>query len=224
MKILLLEDDHALNRLVAKGLEEDGFQVECHQDGNRAGEAVLRGSYDLYLLDIDVPGLSGYELIRLIRGEGKKEPIILMTTLTQVENVVEGFELGCNDYIRKPFDLQELLVRVRNALKIVSTAAEGVVELGGGYDFCVESGEVRHLGKPIPLTKKERLLCQLLVRNLGKTVSAGVIAGYAWEDPVEPGAIRYQIHQLAKKLNRAMFVNIRGVGYKMVRLEGKPEL
>lgn len=117
MKILLLEDEYSLRISIQEFLEDIGYEVDCFMNGEKAYDAVFDKSYDILLLDVNVPDLSGFELLKNIRLEGIETPAIFLTAMTDMQNLKKGYETGCCDYIRKPFDLEELEIRLHQVIK-----------------------------------------------------------------------------------------------------------
>ncbi|MEZ7933863.1 MAG: response regulator transcription factor, partial [Sulfurospirillum sp.] len=152
MKILLLEDDYNYNESIKEYLELLGYEVDAFFDGESALDAIMQKCYYLFLLDVKVPKLSGHELIKYIKEANITTPIIITTSLVDIDNIAIGYELGCNDYLKKPFELKELELRVKELIKKhYQTSSAGEFKLGCGFVFNFESGELKNEEKSVVL-------------------------------------------------------------------------
>lgn len=224
MKIFLLEDDYSLNRLIFNALENRGFFVTSVEDGYEAMTNVLNNSYDLYILDINVPGFDGHEVLKVIRENHESLPVIIMSAQLDIDSISKAYDLGCNDYLKKPFDIEELMLHIKYHIKTIlkSDIDEDIVELGFGFKFFSKNQTLYKYEHEIDLTSKEKLLLTLFINNLGKTVTSNMIHEYVWDNKeMEAVSMRSMIHKLQKKLKNGMIVNIRGVGYKLISSEVK---
>lgn len=216
-KILLLEDDINLSETLEEFLSEEGFVVECVYDGKSAQEAIYERSYDLFLLDVNVPSPNGFELLKESRKIGKTTPSIFITSLNSTEDLSRGFESGCDDYIRKPFELKELLLRVNNLIKrsFYHTPHE-MINISIDIDFDVKADELLLKGKKVPLHNKEKLLLKLFLKHAGEQISHEVINEHLWSFEEEPSdaALRTYIKNLRKALGKDRIVSIKRYGYK----------
>jgi len=219
MKIFLLEDDFSLNRLICNVLEKKGFFVTSVDDGYDAMTQVLNNKYDLYILDINVPGFSGHEVLEQIRKVNKSLPVIIVSAQLDIDNISKAYDLGCNDYLKKPFELEELILHIKYHIKTIlnSNVDKDIIDLGSGICFDLKDQSLSKHGHEIVLTQKEKLLLTLFINNLDKTVSFEMIHEYVWDNKeMEAVSMRSMIHKLQKKLKSGMIVNIRGVGYKFI--------
>lgn len=220
MKIFLLEDDFSLNKLICNALEERGFFVTSVDDGYDAMTHVLNNKYDLYILDLNVPGFSGHEVLEQIRKVNEQLPVIIVSAQLDIDNISKAYDLGCNDYLKKPFELEELMLHIKYHIKTIlkSDVDNDIIDLGYGLTFDSKDQILYKLGHEIVLTYKEKLLLTLFINNIDKTVSSEMIHEYVWDNKeMEAVSMRSMIHKLQKKLKSGMIVNIRGVGYKMMR-------
>ncbi|NCB54819.1 MAG: response regulator transcription factor, partial [Epsilonproteobacteria bacterium] len=167
MKILLLEDDYAYKESIQDSLEEMGYAVDAFEDGQKALDALFENRYHLALLDIRVPHVDGYEILKQIRKAKLDLPIIFITSLTDINNLSLGYELGCNDYIRKPFSLKELQYRVTQALNAYHMRTTVDITLCHGFSYRLEDQSLWLDAMQIPLTQYEKKLLFLLVKNRG---------------------------------------------------------
>ncbi|WP_321313340.1 response regulator transcription factor [Halarcobacter sp.] len=219
MKIFLLEDDFSLNRLISKALEDRGFFVTSVDDGYDAMTQVLNNKYDLYILDINVPGFSGHEVLQQVRKVHDNLPVIIVSAQLDIDNISKAYDLGCNDYLKKPFELEELMLHIKYHIKTIlnSDVDKDVIDLGSGFSFDLKDQALYKHNHEIVLTQKEKLLLTLFINNLDKTVTSEMIHEYVWDNKeMEAVSMRSMIHKLQKKLKSGMIVNIRGVGYKLI--------
>ncbi len=216
MKILLLEDEYALRITIKELLEDNDYIVDDYSNGDAAFDAAYYNSYDLLLLDVNVPGMSGFELLEEIRKSNSDIPAIFITSFTEIDNLERGYDVGCCDYIKKPFDLAELRVRVASALKnVMPKSTNDIISLALGYEYDTKNFSLKYNEQDIQLSKTEKMILDLFVKHKNQVVSPDMIRDYVWDDYVDPANIRVQINNLRKKLDKNLIVNIRGVGYKL---------
>ncbi len=219
MKIFLLEDDYSLNRLITSALEDRGFFVTSVKDGYEAMTNILNNQYDLYILDINVPGFDGHEVLKEIRKVHKNLPVIMVSAELDIDNISKAYDYGCNDYLKKPFELEELILHIKYHIKTIlkNDIDKDIIDLGFGFNFHMQDQTLYKHEYEIILTQKEKLLLTLFINNLHKTVSTQMIHEYVWDNKeMEAVSMRSMIHKLQKKLKNGMIVNIRGVGYKFI--------
>ncbi|HIQ46152.1 MAG TPA: response regulator transcription factor [Sulfurovum sp.] len=217
--ILLLEDDIQLSDTVKQFLELKGYAVEVAYDGLQAEEIVYEKHIDLMLLDVKVPHVSGFDFLKSVRAEGKETPAIFITSLNAVEDVEKGFALGCDDYIRKPFALKELLVRVESLLKRNFGTHEVQVDLGEGLFFDLKELTLTKNEERIPLKTKELKLLSLFLRHQNELVNYDTINEALWEYNEEPsaGSLRTYIKTLRAALGKEHIETIKNIGYRFVK-------
>jgi DNA-binding response OmpR family regulator len=216
-KILLLEDDINLSETVEEFLSEEGFDVEAVYDGQSAEESIYERAYDLLLLDVNVPSPNGFELLKSSREQGKTTPAIFITSLNSTDDLSKGFESGCDDYIRKPFALQELLLRINNILKrnFYHNPNE-TLKVDENLSYDVKADELLDNGKKVALHNKEKLLLKLFLQHANEQISHEVIYQHLWgfdEDPSDD-ALRTYIKNLRKVIGKERIVSIKRYGYK----------
>ncbi len=214
MKILLLEDDVILQEIIGEFLEENGYEVEAFYDGEKALDAVGNGHYDLLLLDVNVPSIDGFEILEYLRDIGNTTPAIYITSLAGIEDLKKGFALGADDYLKKPFDLEELQARIDRIAKAHCLQDEIVFD---GVRFVPKAHQLfLPDGRVIEMRQKEAQVLEYFVRNRGKIISCEEIIENIWEDEHVPthATIRTYIKNLRKILNRECFDNIKGEGYR----------
>lgn len=207
-KVLLVEDEPKVAASVKTWLEENGVSVEIAPDGAVGQYLVQANYYDLVLLDLNLPFVSGYEVCKTIRSLHPELPIILVTALGSVEQKLTGFDAGADDYLVKPFDFRELLARMRNLLKKKPVASDGtrIDEMLRVADLEIDTGfkSVSRAGKPIDLTAKEYTLLEYLVRLNGRVASRHEIVEAVWDVNFDTGTnvVEVYINFLRKKIDR----------------------
>ena len=216
MKILLLEDEYSLRKSIKEFLNDSGYTVDEFSNGEHVLNSIVNTSYDLLLLDVNVPGLNGFELLEKLRQQDIQTPAIFITSLTQIDHLEKGYDLGCCDYIKKPFDMAELRLRVGSALKLASlNATEDKIELPMGYAYDTKSFVLTKGDEVIQLSKTEKMIIELFIKNKNHVVTSEMLQGYVWDDYVDPANVRVQINNLRKKLDKDFITNVRGLGYKL---------
>lgn len=218
MRILLLEDERSLRESIAEFLDEIGFSVDSFCDGESAYYAIFDKAYDILLLDVKTPKMNGFEILEAIKKEEIHIPTIFVTSMTHINDLQKGYEQGCCDYIRKPFELKELEFRIRQAIKANYKSLEkSKLNLPHGFVYDAMRFTLCNNDEEILLTKIEKNILELLIKNIGKVVGIEEFQHYVWGDCVEPTNIRMQIQKLRKKLSKDLIKNIRGHGYTIER-------
>jgi len=216
-KILLLEDDANLNETVTEFLQEQGFDVVSVYDGYEAQEKLYESKYDLLLLDINVPGIDGLELLKESRSEGIVAPAIYITSMDSIDDLEKGFQSGCDDYIRKPFALKELQIRVETLLKrdFFHNAKE-LMKITDNISYDVKNNELIIDDKSVNLGNKESKLLKLFMKNEGEVLAHERIYKFLWDYDEEPSdtALRTYIKNLRKIIGKERIVSVKKQGYK----------
>jgi len=217
-KLLLLEDDLQLSDTVKQFLEFKGYEVYCAYDGFEAQNIMYEKHIDLMLLDVKVPYLDGFEFLKKVRTEGRELPAIFITSLNSVEDVEKGFAIGCDDYIRKPFALKELLVRVESLLKRSFGTHDENVDLGNGVLFNTKEMILLKNKIKIPLKTKELKLLSLFLQHTNKLLDYEKINEALWEYDEEPssGSLRTYIKILRSTIGKDKIETIKNIGYRFV--------
>jgi len=217
MKVLLLEDDYSLNKVITSFLRVKGFFVDTFSNGDEAAKQLLKAQYDLCVFDINVPCIDGHSVLEFIRKEHIKTPVIMMSAMTDMQTIKRSYENGCDDYLKKPFDIEELFLRVEYVLKHMLPEKKHLVHLGQGYFFDVDKEILMRNEKEVALSIKEKLMLSLFVQNIGSTVSTQMLRDYVWNgETVEAVSMRTIVHKLKSKLKSGMIINLRGIGYKLL--------
>ena len=218
MRLLLVEDDEMIGRAMRQGLDAAGFVVDWVTDGRAAELALANGVYDLALLDLGLPGKDGMALLRELRGRRDSLPVLVVTARDAVADRIAGLNEGADDYVLKPFDLDELVARVRALLRRRAGSAGPLLECGGLLLDPVKR-EVRLRGEPVALSAKEFALLETLMQRPGAVLSRERLedALYGWDREVGSNAVEVHLHHLRRKLGAGVIRNVRGVGYKVVQ-------
>ncbi len=216
-RIFLLEDDVNLCETVTEFLEEEGFEVETAHTGEEAEQMLYESRYDLLLLDVNVPGINGFELLKSARSEGVDTPAIFITSLNALENLEEGYESGADDYLRKPFALKELLLRIESLLRRNFAHKENPrVEIAPGVEFDSVGNTLYVDGEPASLQPKELALLKLFLSHPGEVIGHETIYEHLWDYDETPSesSLRTYIKNLRKAIGKEKIVSIKRYGYK----------
>ncbi len=216
MRLLLVEDDQMVGQAVCAGLRQDGFAIDWVTDGEQATTALRVETFDLVLLDLGLPGKSGIEVLRSLRSRGAQHPVIILTARDAVADRIAGLDAGADDYVIKPFDLDELAARIRALTRRRAGRAEPVIQ-HGAMTLNPATREVRLDGTPVHLSGREFALLQALLDRPGAVLSRAQLEEklYGWDDSVGSNAVEVHIHALRKKLGVDLIKNVRGVGYRV---------
>ncbi len=218
MKVLVVEDDPTVGSYVKRGLEEQRFGVDLVADGE-AGEAqAATGAYDVVILDMRLPGKSGFDVLRSLRARGMERPVLVLTAQDAVDAKVQALRAGADDYVTKPFAFEELLARVEALTRRPRALATPMLRVAD-LELAVDTREVRRAGVPVELTPKEFAVLEYLMRHAGKVMSRTLITEYAWGYHFDPGTniVDVVITHLRKKVDapheKKLIATVRGVGY-----------
>jgi two-component system response regulator QseB len=216
VRILLVEDDPMIGESVADGLKAEGFAVDWVRDGKEADAAVGSSPYSLVLLDLGLPRRDGIEVLRGIRERRLDVPVLVMTARDTVPDRIKGLDAGADDYLVKPFDLDELTARVRALLRRAAGRAEPVIERGA-LRVNPATREVTWQGEAVTLSAREYALVSALAERPGLVLSRAQLEEklYGWNETVGSNAVEVHIHNLRKKLGEGAIRNVRGLGYTL---------
>ncbi|KAA6226563.1 response regulator transcription factor [Campylobacter sp. LR291e] len=215
-KILLLEDDSSLNEIVEEYLSDEGYEVSVCEDAQQALDLAYEKHFDLWILDVKVPLGDGFSLLDELRKSGKNTPAIFMTSLNTLQDLQSGYNVGCDDYIKKPFELAELAMRVQTLLKrAFSHNNDDFVTLPNGFKFNLNSQLLYQNDKSIVLPSKEIKLLTMLLKNKNNFLTQEQIFEELWEYGEEPSelSLRVYIKNLRKIIGKDAIINQRGRGY-----------
>ncbi|MEJ2544401.1 MAG: response regulator transcription factor [Calditrichaceae bacterium] len=220
MRILIVEDEEPLALRIQKILQNEKYTAEVAFDGNEGLEQALIEEYDLLILDVMLPGMDGFQILKELRNEGNSVPVLFLTAKTRMEDKVAGLDLGADDYLTKPFAVPELLARVRSLLRRQSDAKTSVISVA---DIQIDTAThgVRKKGKDVNLTAKEYSILEFLLYNQNHVVSRMSIAEHVWGDNLDmftmTNFVDVHIKNLRKKIGdeKNLIKTVRGVGYML---------
>jgi len=218
VKLLVVEDDRVVGQYIRRGLEEAGYHADLVDDGLEALRLISGGLYELVVLDLRLPGMTGLEVLRTIRDRGITTPILVLTAQDAVGHKVEALRAGADDYVTKPFAFEEVLARVE-ALSRRPKQLTSQKLTAGDLELDLGSREVRRGERLIELTPKEYAVLEYLMRHPGRVMSRTLITEYAWDYHFDPGTniVDVVINRLRKKVDsgseKKLLHTVRGVGY-----------
>jgi len=215
MKILLLEDDLVLSEIIIEHLEYENHQVTPIYDGIEAEDVIFEKKFDLLLLDVNVPFLSGFELLKELRDAGNKTPAIFITSLNSPENVSEGFSLGANDYLKKPFEMIELKARIDNLKRHFKIDDSAIIEVSDSVQYDSLKYLLSVEGEERTLSKKEGEFLLYLLKHRGEVVTTKELMVNVWSYDNSPteSTIRTYVKKLRKFIGEGVITTVWGVGY-----------
>lgn len=214
MNVLLIEDDVQLNTTITNFLTFNKYEVTSLFDGDQAISQIDINRYDLYIIDINIPNINGLEIVKYIRQKDLSTPIIMITASLELDNFKTAFKNGCSEYIKKPFYLEELDIRINNLLSKKETT---IIQIDENITYDMEYEELKIDGFIIKLRKKERRFLTLFLQNSNKTVLTQTIENYVWENEIkESYPLRQLINDLRKKFDSGenFIIAQIGRGYK----------
>ena len=214
-KILIVEDEPRIAAFVSRGLEAAGYETIVIEDGAEALEAALRGDGDLVLLDVGLPTIDGFEVLRELRARGSGIPVIMLTARSSTRDTVEGLDAGANDYVPKPFTFEELLARVRSRLR-ENTPQQGVSISHGDVVLDILARRATVAGREVDLSAREFSLAEQFLRNPGRVLSREQLLSRVWGLDFDPGSnvVDVYVRYLRGKLGSDRIVTVRGAGYR----------
>ena len=217
MKVLLLEDDIALADVISEYLEDSGFDLDLVYDGEEALTYAYESKYDLYIFDVNVPVIKGFDLRKTLRDNGDATPTIFVTSLNDIDDVSKGFESGADDYIKKPFELAELLLRIKNIQKRSFTQQRSsTIQIDDNITFDLETELLSTGHESISLPQKELKLLKHFLQHPNEVVTFENLYKVLWDydETVSSESLRAHIKNLRKHFTHDMIQNLRGVGYR----------
>jgi len=214
MRLLIVEDDQLLGEGIQAGLTQEGYAVDWVEDGEAAETALMTNEYELIVLDLGLPKKTGLEVLKGMRARDIDVPVIILTAQDTVEDRILGLDTGADDYITKPFDLDELGARIRALLRRRGGRTSPVIQ-HNHITLDPASHTVTKDGTAVDISPREFTILLLLLENMGKVMSRSRLEEglYAWNDEVESNTVEVHIHHLRKKLGSELIRTIRGVGY-----------
>jgi two-component system OmpR family response regulator len=218
MRVLLIEDDRMIGTAMQQAIKDAAYAVDWVTDGETAIHVAENESYELALLDLKLPKADGREVLRRLRTLGRRLPVIIVTARDGVDDRIDGLDLGADDYLVKPFEIRELLARMRAVLRREGSGSPPLMS-NGKLSLDPATREASFLGESALLTAREFALMQALLARPGTVMSRGELERqiYGWNEEVESNAIEYLIHTIRRKLGTTAIRNVRGVGWMVDR-------
>ncbi len=218
MRLLLVEDDSMIGAAAQQGLRAEGHTVDWVRDGREAELAVANGVYDLVLLDLGLPRRDGLAILRGLRAKGENVPVLIITARDAVSDRIAGLDAGADDYLVKPFDLDELSARVRAVLRRRAGRSDSVMRRGA-LELDTATRRVTWKGKDVALSAREYALLEALADRPGAYLTRAQLEErlYGWEEEIASNAVEVHIHALRRKLDPGAIRNVRGMGYTIAR-------
>jgi len=218
MKILLLEDDLLLNEIIEEYLVSLNYNVTSVYTGYKAEDILYEKSFDLLLFDVNVPHITGFELVDNIRKNNIKTPIIFITSRDTEDDIIRGFNLGCDDYLKKPFELSELGLRINNINRLCQIECHGVIQINDLISYSYDRKVIINSNKEFNLSQRESQILEYLIKNKNKTLSIDEISlnNWAYDEVPEATTIRTHIKNLRKKLTNDCILTLKGMGYRLI--------
>jgi two-component system, OmpR family, response regulator len=216
MRLLLVEDDAMIGESIRAGLRQDGHAVDWVTDGRAAETAIRTEPYAMVLLDLGLPRKDGYAVLEDLRRSGNPVPVLILTARDAVADRVRGLDRGADDYLVKPFDLDELAARIRAVLRRHAGRAEPVLAFGG-LALDPATHKVAYQGRDVPVSAREFALLQALLERPGAALSRAQLEErlYGWGEEIASNSVEVHIHNLRKKLGEGAIRTVRGVGYAL---------
>lgn len=216
MRVLLVEDDPMIGESIRKGLQHEGYVLDWVQDGHAAEIAVESEPYALVLLDLGLPRKDGFAVLSALRSRKERVPVLILTARDAVADRVKGLDAGADDYLVKPFDLDELAARMRAVLRRHAGRAEPVIAYGT-LTLNPATHEVAHRGQPVPVSAREFALLEALLERPGAALSRTQLEErlYGWGEEVASNTVEVHIHNLRKKFGDGLIRTVRGFGYSI---------
>ena len=220
MRVLLIEDDVTIARLLKEGLEDESYAVDVANDGSEGYRTAAADDYDVIILDIMMPEMNGYEVCRALRNDGNKTPILMLTARDAERDIVEGLDTGADDYLAKPFSFDVLLARIRALLRRPNEKLEEIIQVGD-LKLDPSSKRVTRASQEISLTAKEYGVLEYLMRNKGKVLSKEQIISHVWDFDADvlPNNVELFIMFLRRKIDKPfkskLIHTVSGFGYKL---------
>jgi two-component system, OmpR family, response regulator MprA len=220
MRILIVEDDSSLRHLIARGLQEEGHVADALADGRECADYLSATAYDVAILDLSLPHRDGLLVLQDVRERGIRTPILLLTARIDARDVVNGLDAGADDYLRKPFSLDELHARLRSLTRRPHTWSEDLLSCGD-LAFDRRTREAHRGNRPLDLTSKEIAMLETLLRNAGRTVTREALIDAVWDRTADPASNVLDVYarRLRVKLSAGgeppLLHTIRGVGFKL---------
>jgi two-component system, OmpR family, response regulator QseB len=218
MRLLLVEDDSMVGNSLEQGLKQDGYAVDWVRDGHSANAALRTATYALILLDLGMPRISGWQVLKELRRQKSQTPVLIITARDEVTDRVQALDSGADDYLIKPFSFEELTARIRALLRRQTGAGEPIIHRGA-LSVDPATREVHLNGKIVSLSRREYGLLEALLRRSHSVMSRAQLEDslYGWGDEIASNAVEVHIHSLRRKLGSEWIENVRGIGYRLAK-------
>ena len=218
MQVLLLEDELMLQGAIAEYLMDIGYEVDVFDNGAEVYKHVKKNQYDLFIFDINTPGMDGLSLLTKLQEDKIHVPTIFISAIAEIEQITQAYALGCYDYLKKPFHLQELRLHMERLFKIAEVRAKKFVALSRMYNYDLDNKCLFFDGEEQILTQKQGQIMELFAANKNRVVDFDMLRHYVWEDnPVDNAIIRAEIHRVRQVLHEDLIVTLKGIGYQLVK-------
>jgi DNA-binding response OmpR family regulator len=220
MKVVLLEDEMMLQSAIAEYLGDMGYEVDAFEDGEEAYMNIVQESYDLFIFDINTPTIDGLALLEKLQAKKIFVPTIFISAITKIEQISKAYELGCYDYLKKPFHLKELTLHIDRLLKMANIQSKVFLRISKMYTYNIEKKRLLFDKKEQILTPKQAQIMNLFVSNIDKTVSFEMLQYYVWGNThVDNATIRAEVHRVRQILKENLIENIKGIGYILHKIK-----
>jgi DNA-binding response OmpR family regulator len=199
-------------------LVDTGYEVTVFEDGKEAYDHIHDHNYDLFIFDINTPSIDGLSLLDSLQKEKIYVPTIFISAITEIEQISKAYELGCYDYLKKPFHLKELGLHIERLLKIADIRAKSFIRISKMYSYDAEKKCLLFNGEEQPLTHKQAQIIELFAANINKVVDFEMLRHYAWDDsPVDNAIMRAEIHRVRQVLKEDLIKTLKGIGYTLTK-------
>ena len=216
MKILLLEDEIMLQSAMVEYLTDTGYQVDAFEDGEEAFQSCIEHSYDLYIFDINTPSIDGLTLLEKLQSKRIYVPTIFISAITQIEQISKAYELGCYDYLKKPFHLKELTLHIDRLLSMASIECKSLVKITKMYEYDLQKKRLYFDSQEQTLTPKQAQIIDVFAANINNIVDFDMLRHYVWEDSnVDNATIRAEVHRTKQVLKEDLIESLKGIGYRI---------
>jgi len=216
MKILLLEDEIMLQSAMVEYLTDTGYQLDAFEDGEKAFHSCMENTYDLYIFDINTPSINGLSLLEKLQAQRIYVPTIFISAITQIEQISKAYELGCYDYLKKPFHLKELTLHIDRLLSMANIECKSLVKITKMYAYDLEKKRLYFDNSEQTLTPKQAQIIDVFAANINNIVDFDMLRHYVWEDSnVDNATIRAEVHRTKQILKEDLIESLKGIGYRI---------
>ncbi|PHS37853.1 MAG: DNA-binding response regulator [Sulfurovum sp.] len=216
MKVLLLEDELMLQSAIKEYLTDTGYEVTAFEDGKEAYANICDNSYDLFIFDINIPSIDGLSLLDTLQKDKIYIPTIFISAITEIEQISKAYDLGCYDYLKKPFHLKELTLHIDRLLKIANIESKSFVNLSRMYVYDLEKKRLLFDNEEQTLTPKQAQIIDLFASNINRIVDFDMLRHYVWDDSyIDTATIRAEIHRVKQVLKEDLIESLKGIGYRI---------